>query len=97
MAAATAALFAFRFGRASLQPREWSHSARHYRYCLALAALPTAVTLVLEWTTGQTPSNVIRAAAGLPLGIAVVIVILSAFRGPERAPQAPPEVHAKVN
>ena len=37
-------------------------------WALAVAAVPTAVTLVYEWTTGDTPSNAIRFAAGLPLG-----------------------------
>jgi hypothetical protein len=38
---------------------------------LILALLPTAATLVFEWTTGVTPANWIRALAGFPLGIAV--------------------------
>ena len=41
------------------------------RLVLVIAALPTAATLVLEWTTGVTPANWIRALAGLPLGVAV--------------------------
>jgi len=35
---------------------------------LAIAAVPTVATLVFEWTTGITPSNTIRALAGLPIG-----------------------------
>src|SRR5262249_39380666 len=37
---------------------------------MTLAALPTAATLVFEWTTGITPANWVRAAAGLALGAA---------------------------
>ena len=46
------------------------------RALLAVAALPTAITLVYEWTTGDTPSNAIRALAGAPLGAAVAFVIV---------------------
>ena len=42
---------------------------------LLLAFLPTAATLVFEWTTGITPANWIRAFAGLPLGAAVAWAI----------------------
>src|SRR5580765_3565268 len=44
---------------------------RDARVVFLLALAPTAATLVFEWTTGVTPSNWIRALAGLPLGIAV--------------------------
>jgi uncharacterized membrane protein len=44
---------------------------------LLVAALPTAVTLAYEWSTSTTPSNVVRAIAGFPLGAAVAWVILS--------------------
>jgi uncharacterized membrane protein len=46
-------------------------------HVLAVAVLPTALTLVYEWTTGQTPGNWIRAVAGVPLGAAVMLVIAS--------------------
>jgi hypothetical protein len=45
---------------------------------LAFAALPTLATLAYEWSTNTTPSNVVRAIAGFPLGAAVAWVILSA-------------------
>ena len=45
---------------------------------IILAALPTAATLAYEWSTSTTPSNVVRAIAGFPLGAAVAWVILSA-------------------
>jgi uncharacterized membrane protein len=44
---------------------------------LAFAALPTLATLAYEWSTNTTPSNVVRAIAGFPLGAAVAWVILS--------------------
>ena len=45
---------------------------------IVVAALPTLATLAYEWSTNTTPSNVVRAIAGLPLGAAVAWVILSA-------------------
>ena len=41
------------------------------RIVLMAALVPTAGTLVFEWTTGVTPANWIRALAGVPLGVAV--------------------------
>ncbi len=45
------------------------------RLVFVLALIPTAATLVFEWTTGGTPANWIRALAGLPLGVAVAWAI----------------------
>ena len=50
-------------------------AARRTRTLLALALLPTAATLAFEWTTGQTPSNLLRALAGAPLGAAVAWIL----------------------
>lgn len=50
------------------------------RALLAAAALPTAVTLIYEWTTGDMPSNPIRALAGAPLGAAVAFLVVGALR-----------------
>jgi uncharacterized membrane protein len=47
---------------------------------LAVAALPSAATLVFEWTTGITPSNGIRFAAGLPIGVAAAWLLVAASR-----------------
>ena len=41
------------------------------RIVLIVALVPTAATLVFEWTTGVAPANWIRALAGIPLGVAV--------------------------
>jgi uncharacterized membrane protein len=60
------------------------HLARDYRtarFVLLLAALPTAITLVVEWASGETPANWIRAAAGAPLGAAAAWVVARAGRG----------------
>jgi len=48
---------------------------RRARLLLATAFVPTAATLAFEWTTGQAPSNAVRALAGLPLGAAVVWIM----------------------
>jgi uncharacterized membrane protein len=45
------------------------------RRVLIACGLPTAATRVFEWTTGQTPSNTLRALAGVPIGAAVAWVI----------------------
>ena len=45
------------------------------RTALVLAGLPTILTLVYEWTTGQTPANWIRAAAGVPIGVVVAWIV----------------------
>ena len=45
------------------------------RIVLLAALVPTAATLVFEWTTGTMPANWIRALAGLPLGAAVAWAI----------------------
>ncbi len=45
---------------------------------LLVASVPTIITLVYEWTMGSMVSNMVRAAAGLPLGAAVALVLLAA-------------------
>jgi uncharacterized membrane protein len=42
---------------------------------LLLALVPTALTLMFEWTTGVMPQHWVRAAAGVPLGAAVAWAI----------------------
>jgi uncharacterized membrane protein len=63
-AAASALAFAF------MNLRE-----RNPKTVLLVAMLPTAATLVFEWTTGITPANWMRALAGVPLGVAVAWAI----------------------
>ena len=51
-------------------------SQRTLRLVLLAAAAPTAVTLVFEWTTGVTPSNTVRLAAGVPIGAAIAWAVV---------------------
>jgi Predicted membrane protein (DUF2085) len=44
-----------------------------------VAALPTGITLAFEWTTGVTPGNWVRAAAGFVLGGAVAWRVVREF------------------
>jgi len=48
------------------------------RILLALAAAPTVLTLVYEWTTGVMPPHPIRAAAGASIGAAVAWLVVAA-------------------
>jgi uncharacterized membrane protein len=54
------------------------------RTIMGLAALPALASLLYEWTTGQTPSNTVRAVTGLVLGGGAALVILSAIRAEHR-------------
>jgi hypothetical protein len=45
------------------------------RTILLISALPTAVTLLFEWTTGHTPGNWTRAVSGVPLGATVAWIV----------------------
>lgn len=47
------------------------------RVVLFACVIPTIATLAFEWTTGVMPSNAIRFAAGLPLGVMVSWLVLS--------------------
>ena len=51
------------------------------RAVLAAAVVPTALTLLYEWTTGRMPANMTRAAAGMPIGVAVAWLVLHATDG----------------
>jgi hypothetical protein len=53
-------------------------SLRHARVLLAAALAPTALTLLYEWSTGDMPAHAIRAAAGLPIGLAVAWLVVAA-------------------
>jgi uncharacterized membrane protein len=54
----------------------------YVRIILALAALPLVVSLVYEWTTGDAPSNAVRATTGAVLGAVVAFVVLDALSRP---------------
>jgi uncharacterized membrane protein len=49
------------------------------RLLLLAGALPTAATLVLEWSGAWSGSNVARAIAGVPLGAAAALVVAQAL------------------
>jgi predicted membrane protein DUF2085 len=51
---------------------------RPARVLLGVAAAPTALTLAYEWSTGNMPSNGIRAAAGIPIGLVVAWLVVAA-------------------
>jgi len=44
---------------------------------LALAALPTAVTVAMEWARPASVGNVARCVSALPLGAAVAVVLVA--------------------
>jgi hypothetical protein len=52
--------------------------AKAPRAALIAAALPTLLTLLYEWTTGEMPSQAIRAAAGFPIGVVVAWLVVAA-------------------
>jgi uncharacterized membrane protein len=51
---------------------------------LALAAVPTALTLVLEWSGIASPGNLVRALAALPLGAMIASVLVRTAAGASR-------------
>jgi hypothetical protein len=60
-------------------------SAAASRALLGVAALPAAISLLYEWTTGHMPSHWARAATGLPLGAAVAWLLVQAMTPQARA------------
>jgi uncharacterized membrane protein len=52
---------------------------------LIVAAVPTMVTLAIEWPGFGAPSNVTRAAAALPLGAAIAFLIVRTAGGRREA------------
>ena len=53
---------------------------RNARRAVVLALVPALLSLVWEWTTGHTPSNVVRAATGAVMGSVVAWVVMAALR-----------------
>ena len=51
------------------------------RWAAVAAVAPTLLTLAWEWTLLSTPSNLVRAAAGAPIGTLVSWVMLGGNRG----------------
>jgi uncharacterized membrane protein len=58
-------------------PRAWPRSIR---LLTVAAAIPTVATVGAEWAGIWKPSNVIRAAAGAPLGFVAAFVVMRALR-----------------
>jgi uncharacterized membrane protein len=54
------------------------------RMLLMVSVIPTAGTLIYEWTTGHMPANWIRAAAGVPIGVVVAWIVLRLVRSTPR-------------
>jgi uncharacterized membrane protein len=52
---------------------------------LALASIPTAITVVLEWSGLASVTNTARAIAALPVGAFVMLVIVRTAAGPRGA------------
>jgi hypothetical protein len=48
------------------------------RRVLLASVLPSAATLVYEWSTGQMPAHWVRATSGVPLGAAVAWIVCRA-------------------
>ncbi|HEY6362938.1 MAG TPA: DUF2085 domain-containing protein, partial [Vicinamibacterales bacterium] len=44
---------------------------------VAIGALPTAITVIMEWVGLWHTSNLARAIAGAPLGVAVALVVMA--------------------
>ena len=53
---------------------------RHGRVALALAAIPTALTVALEFAGLAYPTNMVRAASALPLGAAAAWIFVRSLR-----------------
>jgi uncharacterized membrane protein len=54
---------------------------------VAAGALPTVVSVLAEWIGVWRASNVVRFGVGVPLGVAIALVVAGALagRGPRRA------------
>jgi uncharacterized membrane protein len=81
LAAPFAALFA-------LRRRTLTASRLQPLHLVAVAAIPTALTLLWEWGGLGTPSNLVRFVTALPLGAAVAFVIVSAALPADRQSQS---------
>jgi uncharacterized membrane protein len=57
-------------------------TTRQVRWGLSMALTPGLMTLLYEWVTHETPSNLLRAASGVPLGFVVLGVIGAVLGAP---------------
>jgi uncharacterized membrane protein len=60
-------------------------AARRRLLWLAVASLPTAVTLGVEWAGIAAPSNLMRALAALPVGAMIAFVLIRTAAGESKA------------
>ena len=85
--AAAAVLLCLALGRVGARVtsgRGCAMDAEAARLAVALAVLPAGLTLVWEWTTGVTPSNLVRATTGVVIGGVVGWVVMRALRAERR-------------
>jgi uncharacterized membrane protein len=57
---------------------------------VAVGAVPTAITLLLEWAGLWPASNLTRAVAGVPLGVGVALVVMGALTRSRPIQSGPP-------
>ena len=77
-------------GYGSTRPLESpSHRGLTPQWIIGIAALPTVVTVGLEWMGVWSGSNVGRAAAGFTLGVGVALVVMSAVATLHYSPCVP--------
>jgi uncharacterized membrane protein len=62
----------------AIQASGWGTRVRSLRAALIAGAVPTAITVAAEWLGVWHPSNLVRAAAGAVLGVALACVVAEA-------------------
>jgi len=71
----------FRSAKASREmnspPANVARGFSRAKIALLLSIIPTALTLMYEWTAGIAPANWIRAMAGLPIGMVVSAIVMA--------------------
>lgn len=78
-----AALGAVWAASSSAGRRRGVFAARDIRLVTVAAAIPTAMTVALEWAGWWQPSNLTRSIAGVPLGFVVAFVVTRALASRE--------------
>jgi uncharacterized membrane protein len=102
-AGAAAAASIHVFGILATGSARWRVLSRQAaRWVFVIAALPTLVTVGLEWTSVWTGTNIVRSIAGVALGAGGAIVVMSALatlhysacqrRRPIEPSQIPPHI-----
>jgi len=77
---AALAVMALAAGPAGVRRVASPFDAARARRLGVVAVAPTLATLAWEWTVGTTPSNAVRAAAGLPIGAVVAWIVWQSAR-----------------